>query len=250
MSRVRPIAALVLLPLLGASCVSEARMKRASARVDLGGAYLKEKNPEGAIAALREAVKLDPRNWRARSTLAMAYAAKGQPELAEESFLAALRINPDEGEILMNYGAFLVQQGRPAEAVVPLEKALDDLDYRSPAMVLSNLARAHLDAGEPEKALVRAQDAVRRAPTLCPAIYHLGLAQEALGRTDAALHTYDDLTRTCPDEAIGGWLRAGCLMQRMGDASGADVALGVVVDKAAGTPLADEARNCLARAGG
>jgi Tfp pilus assembly protein PilF len=78
------IGAVAMLGLaLSAGCVSESRMQRSSTRVDLGAAYLHEQNPEAAIAALREAVKLDPRNWRAKSMLAMAYIAKGQPELAE-----------------------------------------------------------------------------------------------------------------------------------------------------------------------
>ncbi len=239
----------VAIALLG-GCVTQARIEKASTRTDLGIAYLNEKNPESAVATLREAVKLDPRNWRARSALAMAYSAKGQPELADESFRKALRVNPGEGEILVNYGAFLIANNRPAEAVIVLEKATDDLDYRNPGIVLSNLSRAHLDAGEPELAAARAREAVRRVPGLCPAWYHLGLAEEARGQAEAALAAYDTLTQTCPDEALGGWLRAGCLMATRGDSVGADIALSHVVDHAAGSPLADEARACLAQVGG
>ncbi len=249
MRRLLSLPAVVAVAFLG-GCVSQARMEKAATRVDLGIAYLNEKNPEAAVAALREAVKLDPRNWRARSALAMAYVAKGEPALADDAFKKALRINPSEGEILVNYGAFLVASGRPAEAIPVLEKATDDLDYRNPGMVLSNLSRAHLDAGDPEKAAARAREAVKRVPGLCPAWYHLGLAEEARGQAEAALAAYDTLTQTCPDEALGGWLRAGCLMATRGDSIGADIALSHVVDHAAGTPMADEARACLAQVGG
>ena len=105
-------------------------------------------------------------------------------------------MNPDEGEILLNYGAFLIENGRPEEAIAPLEHALEDLDYRSPAMVLSNLARAELATGHPEKAKARAEAALKRAPNLCPAQYHLGLAEEAL----AALAVV--LTRTWSSQFI------------------------------------------------
>ncbi len=243
-----PSLALVTLALLG-GCVSQARIEKASARTDLGQAYLNERNPEAAVSTLRSAVKLDPRNWRAASSLAMAYAAKGEPEMADDMFRRALRINPGEGEILVNYGAFLISSQRPADAIPVLEKATEDLDYRNPGMVLSNLSRAHLDAGDPESAARRAGEAVRRVPTLCPAWYHLGLAEEARNRPEAALAAYDKLTSTCPEEALGGWLRAGCLMASRGDEVGADIALQHVVDRAAGTPMADEARACLARVG-
>ncbi|MBM4367658.1 MAG: tetratricopeptide repeat protein [Deltaproteobacteria bacterium] len=249
MRRLLFLPALVAATSLG-GCISEARIAKAGTRVDLGIAYLNEKRPEAAVATLREAVKLDPRNWRARAALAMAYAAKGEPELADESFQKALRINPGEGEILVNYGAFLVAHARAADAVPVLEKAREDLDYRNPAMVLSNLSLAYLESGNPEQAVVHAREAVKRVPGLCPAWYHLGLAEEARGQVDAALAAYDTLTQTCPDEAIGGWLRAGCLMAHRGDSIGADIALSHVVGHAAGTPLADEARACLAQVGG
>lgn len=241
---------LVLLLLLAVGCVSEKRVSRASAKAQLGVAYLQEQNPEGAVSALREAVKLDPRNWHARNALAMAYASKGQAELAEEAFRGALRVNPDEGEILVNYGAYLVTVGRPAEAIPVLEHGLEDLDYRNPAMILSNLSRAHLDAGQPDRAVARAEEALRRSPKMCPARFHLGLAHEKQGKTDAALRDYATLTEDCPEEGVGGWLRTGCILAELGDASGAAAALRHVSDATLDGPMVDEARACLARSGG
>ncbi len=240
--------ALVVLSLLG--CVSPKRVERAHAQATLGVAYLQEKNPEGAITALREAVKLDPRNWHAHNALGMAYAAKGSGELAEASFKRGLAINPGEGELLLNYGAFLVKAGRPTDAIPVFEKALEDLDYRNPAMVMSNLSRAHLDSGNPAKALASADEALRRVPKMCPARFHRGLAQEALGKTDAALRDYAVLAEDCPNESLGGWLRTGCILAQLGDYAGADAALRHVTDVALDTPMADEARSCLQSAGG
>ncbi len=240
---------LVALAVAASGCITERRMERAHAQADLGIAYLQEHNPEGAITALREAVRLDPRNWHARNALAMAYSAKGQPDLAEKEFKAALAVDGKQGELLLNYGAFLVTVGRPKEAIPVLEKALEDLEYRNPALVMSNLSRAHLDAGEPEKALARAEEALRRAPKLCPARFHAGLAHEALGNTDAALRDYASLAEECPSESLGGWLRTGCILANLGDAPGASAALRHVTEGAADSPMATEARACLAKAG-
>ena len=231
-------------------CISAKRVKQAHAKTTLGIAYLQERNPEGAVGVLREAVELDPRNWRARSALGMAYVTKGHPAAAEEAFLDALKVNPTEGEVLVTYGAFLVGVGRPLEGIPVLERAMEDLDYRNPSMVLSNLSRAHLDAGQPEAAAARAQEAIRRSPKMCPARFHLGLAHEALGRTDAALREYAVLIEQCPSDSLGGWLRTGCILAGIGDHSGADAALRHVTEGAIDSPMGDEARACLQKAGG
>ncbi|MSQ01184.1 MAG: tetratricopeptide repeat protein [Myxococcales bacterium] len=238
------------LVLLLVGCISEKRASRASAKAQLGVAYLNERNPEGAVATLRGAVKLDPRNWHAHNALAMAYAAKGEAALAEGAFKDALRINADAGEILVNYGAFLVTVGRPAEAIGVLEHGLTDLEYRNPARILSNLSRAHLDVGNVDKAIARAEDALRRSPKMCPARFHLGLAHEKQGRMDQALRDYATLTDDCPQEAIGGYLRTGCILASMGDFDGASASLRHVTDAALDGPMLDEARTCIARSGG
>ena len=240
----------IALVLLVGGCISEKRASRASAKTQLGVAYLNERNPEGAVATLRDAVKLDPRNWHAHNALAMAYAAKGEAALAEGSFKDALRVNKDEGEILVNYGAFLVTVGRPTEAITVLEHGLADLEYRNPAMILSNLSRAHLDAGNVDKAIARAEDALRRSPKMCPARFHLGLAHEQQGKMDQALRDYATLTDDCPQEAIGGYLRTGCILAGMGDFDGAAASLRHVTDAALDGPMLEEARSCIARSGG
>ncbi len=238
------------LVLLVGGCISEKRASRASAKTQLGVAYLNERNPEGAVGTLREAVKLDPRNWHAHNALAMAYSAKGEAALAEDSFKDALRVNADEGEILVNYGAFLVTVGRPGEAIVVLEHGLADLEYRNPAMILSNLSRAHLDAGNIDQAIARAEDALRRSPKMCPARFHLGLAHEEKGQMDQALRDYATLTDDCPQEAIGGYLRTGCILAGLGDFDRAAASLRHVTDAALDGPMLDEARSCIARSGG
>ena len=239
-----------LTALLLLSCVSKARIETASRRLDLGTAYYREGSYEASIEALREAVKADPRNWRAHNQLALAYVARGSKEEAEKSWHRALAIDPKEAEILVNYGAFEVQQGRVPEAIATFELALQDLDYRSPAAVLSNLSYALTQGGRPDEAVARAQEAIRRVPKLCQAYYHLGLAYEAKKDAEGALDAYRQLVEVCPDGAVGGRLRTGCLLVEAGRGEEARAPLARVLDEAAGTPLADAARACLQKAGG
>lgn len=243
----RLLLGLVAVALLG-GCVSQKRVTRASSKVDLASAYFREGNYEGAVATFREATRLDPRNWRAWNALGLTYVAKGEVTLAREAFERALKINPGEGEILVNYGAFQVNQGEKEAAVATFELALKDLDYRNQAMVLSNLALAYLQVGRTDDALATAREAVRRTPALCEGWFHVGLALEAKSDPDGAIEAYHELMERCPTEAVGARLRVGCLQVR-----GPVPELGVrtleeVLAEVPGTPMADEARACLREA--
>jgi Tfp pilus assembly protein PilF len=239
----------VLAAAMTLGCVSEHRMQLAQTHVDLGTAYYREGNIEGAITMLQDATKEDPGNWRAVSNLGVAYAAAGRVEMAGKCFAHAARMVPDEGEVLLNYGAFLVNTGRAEEAVPVLSRGLHDLDYPNGSMLLSNLAKAYTAVGRHEEAVKSAREAVRRSPKLCQGWFNLGLAQEARGDAPAALEAYQELESTCPSEALGAKLRTGCILAGQGRTDAAAEPLEAVIDGAAGTTMADAARACLAPKG-
>lgn len=226
-------------------CVSPQRIARSAAKLELGVAYYREGNVEGSIAELREATKLDPRAWRPWNTLGVVYIAKDQRELAEDAFRQALRIAPEEGEILNNYGTLLVDLGRNDEAVVFFEKALADLDYRNTAMVQSNLSFALLRAGRSDDALRHAREATRRAPNLCRGWYNLGLIQEQRMDALSALDAYAEAREQCPDDSTAATLRTGCIQVETGLVDEGVPLLEGVAKRAPNTPYADQARACL-----
>ncbi len=230
-------------------CISAKRIERASARTDLGVAYYREGNTESAIATLRDATELDPKAWRAWNGLAVAYIAKGEPKLAEKAFKKALRAKPGEGEILVTRGAFLVRNGRLPEAIVDFRTALKDLDYRNPAAVLSNLSYALTESGKAAEGVEVAREAIRRAPHLCEARYHLGWALERKGDALGAMEAYKDQVARCPSESLGSRLRLGCLQIRVGMLDEGRGLLQTVVTEAPATRFADEARACVAVTG-
>lgn len=240
---------LVALLVIGGGCVSKRDISRAASRADLGAAYFREGNYPAAVTTLQEATELDPRNWRAWNALAMAYVAKGQIPLAEDAFQRALKINPGEAEILVNYGAMQLNQGQPDAAVATFTLALDDIDYRNQALVLSNLSLAFVAAGRPADGLTAAREAARRTPTLCEAWFHVGLAQEALGDDEAAIEAYKEQIGRCKDEALGARLRLGCLQVHGPVPELGERSLEAVLADAPGTSIADAARSCLREMG-
>lgn len=234
--------------MLGA-CVSPKRIARSEAKLELGTAYYREGDVEGALATLREAVRLDPRAWKPLNALAVVYIARGEQALAEDAFQRALRLAPDEAEVLNNYGTLLVDLGRHEEAVVRFQAALQDLDYRNMSMVHSNLSYALLQTGRLDEALRHAREATRRAPTLCRGWYNLGRVMEARKDAPAALEAYAEVARICPDASTGALLRVGCIHVQSGSVDEGSAILRDIVAKNPGTAYADEARACLRPSG-
>jgi type IV pilus biogenesis/stability protein PilW len=228
---------LVLLVALATGCLGAKRQAKASARVDLGTAYLAEGQPERAIETLQQAVKLDHRNWEAWEKLGLAYMARNAQGLADRAFQKALRLVPEQGEVNNNYGLLLLSAGRLDEAIPRFEAAAADLTYRKTALALSNLGYALHLAGRDEDALVRLDEAVQRAPHLCPARFHRGLAREAAGRTEGALEDFEGVIQLCGDEATGAYYHAARVLFTDGDRDAACAYLDAASAGAADTPL-------------
>lgn len=129
--------------------------------IQLGIGYLREGETERAKAPLSEALKLDPRSPAAHTALALVFQQEGENPSAEKHFRAALEAEPDSARILNNYGAFLLAQERPAEALQQFEKAARDTLYRERSRVFENLGLTHQRMGNMEQAQASFERALR-----------------------------------------------------------------------------------------
>ena len=216
-----PRLALLLLTLglhatQSSGCISAARREKAAGRITLGSAYLREGNLPGAITTLEEGAKLDRRNWAAWNKLGLAYMAAGASEKAEDAFLKAIDLVPEEAEALTNYGTFLIRSGRPEESLPFLQKASASLIYRKPAIPLSNLGYAYHLLDRNAEALATLDDAVRRAPNLCQARFMRGVVLDALDQKPRALDDFQAVVRLCGEDAAGAYHQAGRLLLEQG----------------------------------
>lgn len=236
------IAALLVVALGSqAACALPKRQAKAQARVDLGAAYLVEGSTEVAIQQLREAVKIDRRNYKGWEQLALAYMKRGAIEESEEAFKKALKLVPESASVNLNYSYLLLNTSRAAEAIPVLETALMDLTYRSPALVLNNLGYALYLEGRHAEAEARLHEATSRSKTFCQAWFNLGLTREAQANRRGAVRAYEQVVSICPSDAAGSYFKAGTLMLELDGAVEGCRYLRSASELASGTALGDEA---------
>jgi Flp pilus assembly protein TadD len=140
-----------------------------------------------AVAPLEKALRISAAADRSKVHRAMAlnFEKLGDTVNAEREFHEAIRLYPAPPAVAedprLDFGAFLVRQGRAAEAIDPLRQAL----ARSPLSAKANgeLGRALLDLERPEEALPLLKKSVEIDPGAWAIQMLLGKAYLRLGRT-------------------------------------------------------------------
>ena len=103
-------------------------------------AYFSRGQMTTALDEVKLALAADPTCGEAYNLRGLIYASLGDDGLAEESFRRALQLNPRDADTMHNYGWFLCQQKRYAEANAQFDQALAAPQYR-------DAARTPADAG-------------------------------------------------------------------------------------------------------
>jgi choline-sulfatase len=146
----------------------------------LGRSLLELRRFDEAIAALQEAVRVNPASHAARAHLARAQAGAGRFKQALATLEEALARAPRNSDLLQMKGRMLLWQGKNAEARAALEDA-KGLDPKNP-LVWVDLATLTRNEGSVEEALAEAETAVELAPKSPETLVARGLARGALGR--------------------------------------------------------------------
>ncbi len=112
--------------------------KRARIRLQLAMEYYEQRQLSVALEEIKQALQADVDFSDAYGVRALIYMDLGETRLAQENFLQALRLAPDNPDLSNNFGWFLCQNERVAEGLVFFEKALKNRAYQSPAKALTN----------------------------------------------------------------------------------------------------------------
>jgi type IV pilus assembly protein PilF len=112
--------------------------RRAVIRLQLAVGYYEQRQMDVALDEIRQALQVDPNFADAYSVRGLIYMDMGQTKLAEESFVHAIKLSPDNADFNNNYGWFLCQSGRERQSIAYFEAALKNPAYQSPAKALNN----------------------------------------------------------------------------------------------------------------
>jgi type IV pilus assembly protein PilF len=135
--------------------------KRARVRLELAAAYFGRGQMETALDQVKLALVAEPNLGQAHNLRGLIYASLGDERLAEESFRRALQINARDTDTMQNFGWYLCQQKRYAEANQQFDQLLAIPQYRDGARTLLTQGVCHAFAGnlpEAERTLLRSYE--------------------------------------------------------------------------------------------
>lgn len=130
--------------------------KAAQINVNLGIAYMREGKNETAMTRLLKAKAQDPENPMVYSTLGILHGRLGELKKAEDNFRKAVNLAPKNSSFRNNYGAFLCNQKRYAEAEQQFMEAVKNPLYSTPEYAYVNAGLCVTDQVKREKYLRKA----------------------------------------------------------------------------------------------
>ena len=203
--------------------------KRAKIRLELALGYLEQGQVTVALDETKQAITADPASADAYNLRGLIYMRLNDFNLARDSFVRALALNPKDGNIFHNFGWLSCQETRYAESVGYFDKALASPGYVGQSKTLlakgvcqlrmgdktqaesSFLRSFELDAGNPittfnlanllfqRQELIRAQFYIRRLNSSdfanAESLWLAAKVEKRLGNNEGVLQLGDRLKR-------------------------------------------------------
>lgn len=149
--------------------------RRAEVHTALAGEYYARGNLGVALAETRLAVKDDPSYMPAYNMQGLVFMELREDVMARQAFDQALRLQPNNAEVLNNFGWFLCTRNDTTRALELLQRAAGDSMNATPEKVLLSTGLCYRRMGKN----VEAEEYLRRAvlirPELIGALYNLAL---------------------------------------------------------------------------
>jgi type IV pilus assembly protein PilF len=122
--------------------------RKVEIRMQLAVGYYEQGQYSFALDEVKMALLADPQYADAYGMRGLIYQAMGETGLAEDNFVRARKLAPANPDLANNYGSFLCQNGRVAEAMPLFAAALGNRSYRSPAPAANNAGACALKIGD------------------------------------------------------------------------------------------------------
>lgn len=140
---------------------------------DLGLGYLRQGKLDQALLKLRRALELDSRDPSSNHYIAEVYKQLGEAKQADHHFEKAADLDPKNPMLLNNYGAFLCDQSRFADAEKYFLRAANLPRYQTPELAYENLALCILRMNVPAQAETYFRKALAINPDLQKSLYQM-----------------------------------------------------------------------------
>jgi len=172
-----PAALLALLAGCASSSPSGTQFKdthnAAIANTQLGSAYMHQGDLALAKEKLDKAVQQDPDNPEVHSVRAMLFERLGQTKEADSEYRTALRLAPNDPNVINNYAVYLCQNGRTDEGVKRFEQAAKNALYKTPEAAYTNAGVCLRAAKRDDEARTNFIKALQIRPSFSDAVLQL-----------------------------------------------------------------------------
>src|SRR5579862_6820006 len=166
-----------LLALLLGGCASPQHKSKphdaASYNVQLGIAYLNQGEIALAKDKLDRALAENPNSADVHSARAMLFARMADSNKADAEFRTALRLAPQDPNVINNYAVYLCQHGRYEEGVKHFEEAAHNALYRTPEAAFTNAGVCLRQAKRDDEARTDFARALQIRPDFAEAMFQL-----------------------------------------------------------------------------
>lgn len=133
--------------------------RRARLRIELASGYFEKGQVTVALDEVKQALVADPNYAPAHNLRGLIYLRLKEPQLAEASFLQAIKLAPRDGDSWHNLGWMHCEAGKHAEAIAAFGKALQTPQYAAASRTWMSQGICQARAGQPleaERSLLRA----------------------------------------------------------------------------------------------
>ena len=161
----------------------------------LAGEYYSRGNYTVALAEARLALKDDPTYFHAYNMQGLVYMELHEDVPAREAFDRALRLAPNNAEVLNNFGWYLCTRNDTARAVDMLTRAASDPMNSTPDKAMLSLGLCYRRMGRAADAEQVLRRAVTIHPELIGALYNLAMLSYERGAYDDAENYMNRYTR-------------------------------------------------------
>jgi serine/threonine protein kinase/Flp pilus assembly protein TadD len=165
----------------------------------LGADLLEKGRLDEGIAELRAAIRLKKDYAEAHSRLGAALLDRGQTDEAIAEVRAAIRLKKNDAEAHNNLGVALRNKGQLDEAIAEFREAIR-LKKDDP-LAHNNFGHALSDKGQLDEAIAEFREAIRLKKDFATAYYNLGNALRDRGQMEDAITAYGEAIRIKKDFA-------------------------------------------------